>query len=76
MNSKDKDNKTLHDKLKQFFRINKGKCTLNYISYVASLTLRMLCPIYLINRIDRLCRKLQESRGIYFDLRYRERNQS
>ncbi|XP_077266415.1 TSC complex subunit tuberin isoform X2 [Temnothorax americanus] len=24
MNSKDKDNKTLHDKLKQFFRINKG----------------------------------------------------
>lgn len=24
MSSKDKDNKTLHDKLKQFFRINKG----------------------------------------------------
>jgi hypothetical protein len=25
MSSKDKDNKTLHDKLKQFFRINKGE---------------------------------------------------
>lgn len=24
MNTKDKDNKTLQDKLKQFFRINKG----------------------------------------------------
>lgn len=31
MSSKDKDNKTLHDKLKQFFRINKGKLSSNII---------------------------------------------
>lgn len=41
MNSKDKDNKTLHDKLKQFFRINKGKHLgiLTSISRVTSGTL-------------------------------------
>lgn len=33
MNSKDKDNKTLHDKLKQFFRINKGILHLIYHSF-------------------------------------------
>lgn len=72
MNSKDKDNKTLHDKLKQFFRINKGK----RITFRTSHMSQVLRSIYLIDRIDRLCRKLQESRGIHFDLRYRKRNQS
>jgi len=51
MNSKDKDNKTLHDKLKQFFRINKGKCITFQTSYVVS----VLCFVqYIYNHIDHL----------------------
>jgi len=52
MNSKDKDNKTLHDKLKQFFRINKGKCITFQISYVVSEFYVLFNIIY--NHIDHL----------------------
>lgn len=33
MSSKDKDNKTLHDKLKQFFRLNKGSYIIFHVLY-------------------------------------------
>ena len=49
MNSKDKDNKTLHDKLKQFFRINKGKRITFRISRIYR-KLHVRCDIY--NYID------------------------
>lgn len=47
MSSKDKDNKTLHDKLKQFFRINKGDfidmifIIYNYIELLIYLYIRL-----------------------------------
>lgn len=56
MNSKDKDNKTLHDKLKQFFRINKGKrITFRmYLSHTFSQVSRPFYIRYIYNHIDRL----------------------
>lgn len=55
MSSKDKDNKTLHDKLKQFFRINKGEHNTCWVSYLKFYFVQLTrIYIYIFNRIERI----------------------